>query len=300
MSMCEDIREKAYLYHNDILGLNFIKAPGIFVFRRHYREGLRSQIMEILDPKALTYETKGVFINGMRLFPKASPSKMFRIFKTRFLTIEEAWEEINRVKIIACYLVPENMAKSQEFLVDYIMNGKNDILLCGLQEYVRGVILDPWSLLDQRHLISFLGELRDERMKNQVMETKEWIDMFLEKAEQFIEKIKKMIKEASFVPDLAGVGNLILTGSGHIKLVDINNISKIILDSNIRVDDRGYPVCDKSIEALSLLEQKLLGRSLDREDCIYRIFLDPERMDRVKAIEKAFNNTIRTEESYFD
>jgi hypothetical protein len=298
--MCEDIRDKAYLYHKDMLGLNFIIDPGIFVFRRHYREGLRSQIMEILDPKALTYETKGVFINGMRLFPKASPSKVFRIFKTRFLTFEEAWEEINRVKIIACYLVPENMAKSQEFLVDYIRNGKNDILLCGLQEYVRGVILDPWSLLDQRHLISLLGELRDERMKNQVMETKEWIDMFLEKAEQFIEKIKRMIKEARFVPDLAGVGNLILTRSGHIKLVDINNISKIILDSNIRVDDRGYPVCDKSIEALSLLEQKLFGRSLDREDCIYRIFLDQERMDRVKAIEKAFHHTICPEESYFD
>ncbi|MGA1791553.1 MAG: hypothetical protein ACMUIM_08705 [bacterium] len=280
--------------------MNFIKDPGIVVFRRHYREGLRSQIMEILDSKALTYETKGVFINGMRLFPRAVPSKVFRIFKTRFLTIEEAWEEIHRVKIIASYLVPENMAKSQEFLVDYIMHDKHHILLCGLQEYVRGVILDPWSLLDQRHLISLLNELRYEKMKNQVVETKEWIDMFRERTEQFIEKIKRMIKDACFVPDLAGVGNLILTRSGHIKLVDINNISKIILDSNIRVDDRGYPVCDKSIEALSLLEQKLLGRSLDREACAYRIFLDPERMDRVKAIEKAFHHTICTEESYSD
>jgi len=298
--MSGDIRDKTYLDHKDILGLNFIKAPGIVVFRRHYREGLRSQIMEILDPKALTYETKGVFINGVRLFPRAAPSMVFRIFKTRFLTIEEAWEEINRVKIIASYLVPENMAKSQEFLVDYIRHGKHDILLCGLQEYVRGVILDPWSLLDQRHLISLLDELRDEKMKNHVMETKEWIDIFREKTGQFIEKIKRMIKDARFVPDLAGVGNLILTCSGHIKLVDINNISKIIFDSNIRVDDRGYPVCDKSIEALSLLERKLLGKSLEREDCIYRIFLDPERMDRVKAIEKAFHHTICAEESYSD
>ena len=168
------------------MGLNFIKASGIFVFRRHFREGLRSQIMEILDPEAVANETKGIFVNGKRSFPRALSSKVFRIFKTRFLTIQEAWEEINRVKIIARYLVPENMARSQEFLVDYIRHDKHDIVLCGLQEYVRGAILDPWSLLDQKYLISLLNELRDEESKNHVLKTREWIGLVREKQDNLL------------------------------------------------------------------------------------------------------------------
>ena len=95
-----------------------------------------------------------------------------------------------------------------------------------------------------------------------------------------------MILQTNRVPDLAGVGNLILTRSGNIKLVDINNISRVSFDRTIPLDDRGYPVCDKSIEALSLLERKLTGRSLDGRDIIYNTFLDPERMKDVKEIVK--------------
>ncbi|RLI48080.1 MAG: hypothetical protein DRP09_21780, partial [Candidatus Thorarchaeota archaeon] len=105
---------------------------------------------------------------------------------------------------------------------------------------------------------------------------------------KLIQKLKQMILQANRVPDLVGVGNLILTRSGNIKLVDINNISKVSFDRTIPVDDRGYPVCDKSIEALSLLEQKLSGRPLDGKDVIYNTFLDPERMKEVNALEKIF------------
>jgi hypothetical protein len=48
-------------------------------------------------------------------------------------------------------------------------------------------------------------------------------------------------------------------------------------------------VCDKSIEALSLMEQKLTGRSLDGGDIIYNTFLDHLRMKDVKKIEKEFH-----------
>jgi hypothetical protein len=103
-----------------------------------------------------------------------------------------------------------------------------------------------------------------------------------------------MIMEAEHVPDLAGVGNLILTRSGAIKLVDINNISRVTFDPKIRVDDRGYPVGDKSIEALCLLEKKLLGKPINKGDPIYKTFLDPERMKDVKAAEEAFYLSMET------
>ncbi|MDL1960036.1 MAG: hypothetical protein LWW99_11905, partial [Deltaproteobacteria bacterium] len=85
-----------------------------------------------------------------------------------------------------------------------------------------------------------------------------------------------------------GAGNLILTRSGNIKLVDINNVSRVSFDSIISLDDRGYPICDKSIEALSLIEQKLLGRFLLRTDPIYDTFLDPERVKEVRALDEEF------------
>ena len=76
--------------------------------------------------------------------------------------------------------------------------------------------------------------------------------------------------------------------SGEIKLVDMNNISRVSFDSQIRLDDRGYPVCNKSIEALSLLERNLLGRCIDTGDPIYGHFLDPQRRKEVQAREEMF------------
>ena len=298
--MCEDIRDKPYITHRDILKLNFIRSPGMYIFRRHYRQGLRSHIMEVLTTHALEIETKGIMINDTRSFPRADPLKMLRIFKTRFENLAEAKEEIKRVKIIASYLVPDYIARSQEFLVDYIRHGKCRILLCGLQEYVKGVVLDPWGLLDKRHLISLLYDLGHKNDRDQKAKANLWIRIVRDKADKFIERIKQLIMEARFVPDLAGVGNLILTDSGEIKLVDINNISNVSFDTKIPIDDRGYPVCDKSVEALSLLEQKLLERSPDRKNPIYETFLDPARMDEVKEIEKGFLRAMSFPVSYDD
>ena len=97
-----------------------------------------------------------------------------------------------------------------------------------------------------------------------------------------------MIAEVRHVPDLAGAGNLVVTKAGQIKLVDINNISAVVFDADILLDDKGYPVCDKSIEALALLEQKITGQAVDPREALYRFFLAPERRRRVTRQEEAF------------
>jgi len=122
---------------------------------------------------------------------------------------------------------------------------------------------------------------------------KEWIAGVRTQAERFVLQLKKLISKAGYVPDLAGSGNLILTPSGLIKLVDINNISRVSFDSPIPLDDRGYPVCDKSVEALSMLERNLAGRPLDPDDGIYQVFLAPARMEKVRIIEREFHTAQR-------
>jgi len=295
--MIDDIRDNPYIDHKDVLGLNFIRDPGTYVYRRHYRQGMRSHIMEVLDPKDVENETKGIVINGLKLYPRAQPLNMLRIFRTKFNALKNAEEELRRVKTIETYLAPDNLARSNEFLVDYIRQGKRELLLCGLQEYVKGEVLEPWSHLDKDHLVSLLYDMGFEKVEDPVMITDRWIHSMREKAENFIGKLKQMIMETNLVPDLAGVGNLLLTRSGDIKLVDINNISRVSFDPIIHLDDRGYPVCDKSIEALSLLEQKLLGRPLHRNDIIYKTFLDSIRMKEVQAIDKEFHRSMEPEMS---
>ena len=296
--MTEDIRDKPYLNHEDILGQNFIRAPGIYLYRRHYSQGLRSHIMEVLDPKDVENEAKGIMIDGFMWYPRAEPLKMLRIYRTRFKNIEDGEEELKRVRIVETYLAPDYVARSEEFLTDYTRREKHEILLCGLQEYVKGEVLDPWSHLDKDHLISLLRDMGFDMGRDSVMIADRWIHSVREKAGNFIGKVKQMIVEANHVPDLAGVGNLLLTRSGDIKLVDINNISNLSFDAIINLDDRGYPVCDKSIQALSMLEQKLLGRPLDRNDLIYKTFLDPKRMEEVQAIEEEFHLPMKPAMSY--
>lgn len=293
--MAEDIRDREHVSHEDILGLNFIRDPGIFVYRRHYRQGLRSHIMEVLGSEALENETKGIIIDGSRHYPRAEPVKMLRIFRTRFNTLREAGEELKRVKIIAAHLAPDHIGRPGEFLVHYLMGGEGEILLCGLQEYVKGEILDPWSLLDSDHLTGTLCDMGLEDSENAAMKRDRWLHSVREQARSFVGKLRQMIIEAHHVPDLAGIGNLLVTGTGNIKLVDINNISRVSFDSQITLDDRGYPVCDKSIEALSLLEKKILGRTNQGDDPIYKVFLDPERMNEVRAAEKAFYLSMEAE-----
>lgn len=97
-----------------------------------------------------------------------------------------------------------------------------------------------------------------------------------------------MINETGYIPDLAGIGNLVLTPKGNLKLVDINNIVKIRLNNEILIDDQGYPSCDVSVEVLSILEQKILCLNIHMKDPLYRFFLTSERKKRVKILEKEF------------
>ncbi|MFH0843887.1 MAG: hypothetical protein V1930_00285 [Pseudomonadota bacterium] len=286
--MERDIRDAPHIHYDDVMGLNFINNKGSYVFRRHYRQGLRSHIMEVLDRTDLERETKGIVEGGIRWFPRARPLKMLRIFRTKFRHLEEALNEIRTIKIIEKYLAPHHLARSNEFLVDYHWNGRRDFLLCGLQDYVDGEIMDPWGPMDEGRLKEIFKRMgvRDGAFSQETSE--EWIRRVREKAESLTKRIKKMIYQESYVPDLAGIGNLLLIPSGHIKLVDINNISRVTFEKAVPVDNKGYPVCDKSIEALSLLEQRLLGRKIDMGEKLYKTYLDPQRMKKVKFLLKQF------------
>jgi len=297
--MIADIRDRPRLEHLDIIELNFIRGQGDFLFRRHYRMGLRSHIMEVLKPADVAVEKNGIIKDGLRWFPKANPLKVLRIFRIRFDSLKDAEGELGRVKIVEKYLGPEYIAKSDEFLVDYALEGRYEPLLCGLQEYVDGEILDPWARLDRDYLRSLFRRTDSEGGKNWPRAVETWERNVRKGAEKALGRIRKMIMEAKLVPDLAGVGNLLLTRTGNIKLVDINNISRVSFEAAIPVDDRGYPVLDKSIEALSLLEQKLLSRPAERSAPIYRTFLDPGRMKEVRSIEREFHVSMGSSNSYF-
>jgi hypothetical protein len=296
--MPEDIRDKPYLTQEDVLGLNFIRSPSAFIFRRHYRAGLRSHIMEVLNPQDLKRERQGVEVGGLRSFPRARPLRMLRLFRTRFKGLRDALEEPRRIRVLETYLAPRFLARSDEFIVGYRVGDREDPLLCGLQEYVEGEILNPWRYLDGDHLLTLLDRMQANRESDSGEDPASWIRSVRGYAQDLLGRLKRMILEVNYVPDLAGEGNLILTRSGHIRLVDINNISRVSFDTAVPLDDRGYPVCDKSIEALALLEEKLLGRSPGHAPPVYRHFLDPGRMKEVKSLESEFHLAMNRETSY--
>ena len=281
-AMPQDIRSIANIDHEDVVGLNFIKSDGKYVFRRHFRQGLRSHILEILDPVDIEVERYGAMSDGVLHFPKAQPKKMLRIFRTRLSSLDEALAEIQRVKIAEHFLTPEFVAQSTEIIVEYHGPETSAPLLCGIQEYVVGVILDPWSVLDSATLLSVLYDSLAAHVSTFPIGRDRWFSAVREYGSQFIEQTRKMILQGRHVPDLAGVGNILITPSGRLKLVDINNISEIFLDDAIRLDDRNYPVCDKSVEALALIEEKLLDRTIELSNPIYGIFLTPERMRKLQ------------------
>jgi len=287
--MKEDVREKASLNHEEVVGLNFVREPGAYFFRRHYKQGLRSHVMEVLRRDDVERERVGVVIKGIRWFPKARPIKMLRIFRTRFKGLDEALEEVERVKTMEKYLAPDHVAMSDEFLVDYIMEGKRDFILCGLQQAVEGEILDPWSPITKEHLAELFSRMHRDVTETPDMCTERLIKRARKRVHEFIKGVKKMVLEAKHVPDLAGVGNLILTPEGEVKLVDINNISSVSPGTSIPIDDKGYPVCDKSIQALALLEQKILVKPINKEDAVYKTFLETQRMRDVKVLEDKFH-----------
>ena len=289
-----NIRDKPRLNHSDVLELNFIQSPTPFVFRRHYRAGLRSHIMAVLRPEDVVKEKEGIEKDGVRWFPKAKPLKMLRIFRTRFNRLADAKNELKLVKEVEKYLAPEYMARSNEFLVDYRIHGQYETLLCGLQEYVEGEIIDPWAPLDRHALWSLscrMGNPEEVEAGPKSNSMERWSETVREQAGKILGQIRMMIRDVSLIPDLAGIGNLVLTPSGNIKLVDINNIAHVSCQGEIHCDEKGYPVCDKSVEALSLLQQKLLGQPMDQKDPVCGGFLDPVRMKEVRTLERLFHQS---------
>lgn len=286
--MDEDIRDKAYISHKDITGLNFIRQSVDYYFRKYHKQGLRSHIIEVLDPDDLNKQYKGESRNGLMFYPWARPLKMLRIFRTRFESLESALEETRKLKIIEKYLPSGFYAKSIEFIVDYIDDKKRDFILCGLQDYVEGETLNPWEMVDIRQVVDILVKRGLTCGFSPATARKDLVLKLKKNADTFIKSVKTMITKAGIVPDFAGVENILCTCSGDIKLVDINNISTVSFGSEIDLDEKEYPVCDKSIEALSLLEQKLLGRPINRSEKIYKTFLNPKRMKNVQYLEEQF------------
>ena len=296
--MVTDIRDNSRITHEDVLALNFIRKPGTYVFRKYHKQGLRSHIMEVLDPEDLIKQNKGEIIDGVRFFPWAKPLKILRIFRTKFFSTEEVFDEIKKLRIVEKYLPDDSYAKSDEFIVDYIWNNNRDFILCGLQEYVEGEVLNPWDPISEHQLARLFASMDGYGYNGFQMTSEQLIQKFYKKVEHFIACVKKMILKANYVPDFAGVENLLITPAGNIKLVDINNISKVFLGPKINLDDKGYPVCDKSIEAISMLEKKLLGKSIDKTAKLYKIFLDPQRMKEVVELEEKFHFSARSKLIY--
>lgn len=275
MNQPTDIRDQAHLSGSEVKNLNFIKDSKSLVFRKYYRSGLRSHIFEVLLAEDVLKESRGEVIDGIRMFPRAKPLKMFRILRNRFENKSAVFQEIKKYNTLLKFLGEDLIALSEEFLVDYSGTGTRQIVLCGLQEYVAGPILDPWRLFGDASLMDILHEQTlVERAKNNIA--------------RFVEKVRQMIQHTGYIPDLAGIGNLILTRSGNLKLVDINNIVDVKLEDTILLDDKGYPSCDVSIEVLSILEKEILGKDIPLDDRLYRHFLAPERKKKVRAIEKEF------------
>jgi len=280
--MSEDIRIKPTISHSDVVALNFVISSTPYMFRRHFRQGLRSHIMEVLHPSDVATENTGAVIEGIRWFPKAVPRNIFRIFRTRFKTLGEAWVEVGRVKMVSRYLAPDFMAHSTECIVEYHGPHGSELMLCGFQEYIDGEIIDPWTILDATTLLPTKYTTMREREITMSLSEDEWVSCAREKGLRFIEKIKSMMTRSGHIPDLAGVGNLIITASGDICLVDINNISPVCNNSTISLDEKGYPVCDKSVEALSLIEEKIVGRPIDMDEKLYKLFLSSQRKQMVE------------------
>ncbi len=272
--MGKDIRDMRTLDHRDVVALNFVRKDSPYIFRRHFRQGLRSHVLEVLLRSDVEQEQRGYLSRGLRRFPAARPVRMLRIFRRRFSEAAQVLEEIRRLRILEAYLPPDLLARSEEFIVDYRSDGGPQLLLCGLQEAVFGEILDPWNL-------PLCGAARVSA------------DL-VRHAGRFVAGAKKMILEAGLIPDIAGVGNLFATRDGRIKLVDINNVSRLPADSRIPLDDRGYPACDKSIEALARIEEHLCGASPEKMvQAPYDRFLTAKRMHVVRELEERFLKNLK-------
>lgn len=289
-----DIRDRESLEPHEIIALNFIRNPAPYLYRKHHFWGMRSHIFQILDPRDVKNETDGIDVNGLTVYPAAKPLKMLRLFRRKFNALREALEEIQSVRAIEKYLGPDHFARSSEFLVDYRIGRRHDPMLCGLQEYIEGERLDLWHPINSSYLLTLPAQLSIGGEPVTTDAKNRFLQAVRQNTAGFIDNVKKMITQAGRVPDLAGTGNLILTAGGNIKLVDINNVSPVTFQSKVEIDDKGYPACDMSIKALSMLETKLLERTIDPSEAIYRVYLDPHRKKAVRARLDEFHNRNRS------
>lgn len=294
----DDIRDKGTISHEDVLGLNFVRKPSPYYFRGHFREGLRSRIIQVLDPRDVRAETHGLMHQGIRRYPMARPLRMLRIFRMPISSLRDITDEIVNYQIVQEHLPAAYYASSSEFLVDYQKPDKNEIVLCGLQEFVAGEALDPWNPDILGSIRSYYRSRapRDHTDPDALADRK--VDTLQQHTRAFIHHLKNMARMARRLPDLAGVGNILYTASATIHLVDINNIANISPAEEIPIDDKGYPACDKSIEALSLIEKGVLGHPVDMQEDLYRFFLNSERMQRVRDVEKMFHARVANQGNY--
>lgn len=285
----DDIRDLDTITHEDVLGLNFIRKPSPYHFRGHFREGLRSRIIQVLDPLDVRAETRGLMQADIKRYPLARPLKMLRIFRRPVSSLKDITGEIVNYQIIQKHLPSAYYAASSEFLVDYEKKDKREIVLCGLQAFVEGEALDPWNPGMMESVKSYYRSLAPCGHAEPETFAARKVTILQQHTRAFIQHLKNMARASRRLPDLAGVGNILYTASATIHLVDINNISEILARDDIPIDDKGYPACDKSIEALSLIETGVLGHPVDENEEFYRFFLNPERMQRVKEIEQRFH-----------
>ncbi len=283
-----DIRDRVRLDHADVVALNFIRADAPYLFRPHFRSGLRSHILEMLPRQAVILESQGMAAGGVPFFPRARPVKMLRIFRRRFTSLAEALGETRRFKVLERCLGPAHIARSCEFYVDYRRGQRREILLCGLQDPVAGTGLDPWQVQRPGYLAELHERLRRETGDRAGMADADFQRRLRGQARELIRRVRAMMTGDALVPDLAGVRNLLVTRGPRIVLVDINNIHPLVRGPEIPLDDKGYPVLDRSLEALERLGRGLLGRSILARHPDYALFFDPVRQRRVAALEAGF------------
>lgn len=283
-----DIRDRKNPGADEIFALNFINISSPFRFRKYYRSGLRSHIFEVLLSEDLDKEINGIIEDGIRIYPRARPIKMFRIFRNYFKKIEDIFTEIKKYNLLLDVLGQDYIAISEEFIVDYTQTSKSSILLCGLQEYINGEILDPWKAFNIEHLKHLPFSCR------QNIDSDKFSTTVRKNLNRFTYRIREMISSYNYIPDLAGVGNLIVTPDGGLKLVDINNIVPVRFEKTVPLDDRGYPACDVSIQVLFMLETNLLNKNMDPGDPLAEFFLAKERKERVNRLERNFYKRIES------
>ncbi|MBT3388393.1 MAG: hypothetical protein HN417_10710, partial [Desulfobacula sp.] len=106
----KDIRDRSYLTESEILKLNFINDSSNYIFRKYYRSGLRSHVLEILTAKDVLKETQGEITQGVRMFPRAKPKKILRILRNRFKNKKTVFQEIKKYHLLLKFLGPEYIA----------------------------------------------------------------------------------------------------------------------------------------------------------------------------------------------